>query len=172
MSKRKRIVQFAHMEIGISEDPPGSNKVKYNNAYYEDNTPYWRNSKPYAWCGTFVAYIYRFADAWLNDSEYDKILYVPSIYSYWKSKGRVTENPKPGDSVIFDWQMDGFQDHIGIFIEWKDRKKGTFISIEGNTSPDEKGSQSNGGMVCEKVRSTRHVKAFCVPEGLDMSASL
>jgi surface antigen len=41
--------------------------------------------------------------------------------------------------------------HIGI-VE-KDNGDGTVTVIEGNTSPDKKGDQRNGGEVCIKVRA-------------------
>lgn len=165
---RQHIVDFCHKEVGTKEKPSGSNKVKYNDWYYPEGHAYFKNSKPYAWCGTFCAYIYHFAGLHLTTKEFEKIMYVPSIWNHYKALKRITDNPQAGDLVIFDWQHDNFQDHIGIFVEWKDRKAGRFISIEGNTSSDHAGDQSNGGMVCEKLRSTEHVAAFCVPDSLDI----
>jgi hypothetical protein len=41
--------------------------------------------------------------------------------------------------------------HVGIVV--KDNGNGTVTCIEGNTSPDKKGDQRNGGEVCRKVRA-------------------
>ncbi len=41
--------------------------------------------------------------------------------------------------------------HVGIVV--KDNGDGTVTCIEGNTAPDKKGDQRNGGQVCLKVRA-------------------
>jgi hypothetical protein len=47
--------------------------------------------------------------------------------------------------------------HVGIVI--KDNEDGTVWCIEGNTSPDKKGSQRNGGQVSKKLRAFKKNKA-------------
>ncbi len=74
-------------------------------------------------------------------------------------KGKKTLDPSPGDVCVFDWENDKFEDHIGIFIKWDEPHKWA-ICIEGNTSPDEKGSQSNGGRVCRKRRHVSTIEGF------------
>jgi hypothetical protein len=61
--------------------------------------------------------------------------------------------PLPGDLAFFDFPADGIDriSHIGIVEEVK--ANGTVIVIEGNTSPDVKGDQRNGGQVCRKIRA-------------------
>lgn len=53
---------------------------------------------------------------------------------------------KKGDLIAFDWDG-GVADHTGFFEAWVNKSTGTFKSVEGNTSPDDSGSQSNGGGV-------------------------
>ena len=52
---------------------------------------------------------------------------------------------KRGDLVCYDWDG-GVADHIGFFDQWVEGKT-YFKSVEGNTSPDNTGNQSNGGGV-------------------------
>ena len=61
--------------------------------------------------------------------------------------------PLPGDIVFFDFPNDGVDriSHVGIVV--KDNGDGTVTCIEGNTAPDKKGDQRNGGQVCLKVRA-------------------
>lgn len=61
--------------------------------------------------------------------------------------------PLPGDIVFFDFPGDGVDriSHVGIVV--KDNGDGTVTCIEGNTAPDKKGDQRNGGEVCRKVRA-------------------
>jgi hypothetical protein len=75
-------------------------------------------------------------------------------------KGHVTKEPKLMDDIIFDWEDDGADDHIGKFVAWVDATRKEFYSIEGNTAFDEKGNQSRGGCVAFKRRKTSTVSAF------------
>jgi hypothetical protein len=61
--------------------------------------------------------------------------------------------PLPGDIVFFDFPGDNINrvSHIGIVT--KDNGDGTVNVMEGNTSPDKKGDQRNGGEVCLKRRA-------------------
>ena len=62
-------------------------------------------------------------------------------------------DPDAGDIAYFDFPSDGVDriSHVGIVI--KDNGDGTVWCIEGNTSPDDKGSQRNGGQVSKKLRA-------------------
>jgi hypothetical protein len=72
------------------------------------------------------------------------------MYHRAKQNGWITTTPKEGDIVLFDWNHDGKHDHTGIFVRWV--TKTTFECIEGNTSPNNNGSQSNGGGVYKRTR--------------------
>ncbi len=62
--------------------------------------------------------------------------------------------PEVGDLAFFDFPADSLDriSHIGI-VARVDEAKGLVTVIEGNTSPDKKGDQRNGGQVCRKVRA-------------------
>jgi len=163
MTLRDAIINFAQGEIGTIEERAG--KVKYNDFYYPDTHPYHKNSKGWHWCGTFCAYVYHYAaqqlgivspiEGQLNFTQTTH--YVPAFHNWAKRNGKITKEPKRGDLVNFDWQGDGAADHIGIFVRWVDRAKGTFEAIEGNTSP---ANDSAGGRVMLRTRYIRHVMSF------------
>lgn len=157
MQKRDELLKNLNNEVGTVEMPAGSNKVKFNDWYHEPGTPYHRNSKPYAWCGTFVAYMLKFSGIFVDNEIHAALVYVPKAQNVLVKKGMKTTTPQPGDIVIFDWNKDGFEEHIGFFIGMEGDKA---LCIEGNTSPDERGSQSNGGMVCLKKRSLSLIEGF------------
>jgi len=150
MSVRERIIDIATEQIGIVEQP--QNKVKYNQWYGNGL----ENGGSFAaWCATFVSYIYHFAGHPLGKIDHDEgFSYVPTLFHRAKQKRWITTSPKPGDIVIFDWNGDSRHDHTGIFVEMDGNK---VICIEGNTSPDHRGNQSNGGGVYKRIRD----KKFC-----------
>lgn len=161
MTNREKIVACAIQQIGIKEEPAGSNKVKYNDWFYPEGHPYYKDSKPYAWCGTAVSFIYNYADWGLPKIDSDLgVSYVPTMYHRAKQNNWITTTPKPADIVIFDFNLDGKWDHIGIFEKWIEEGK-TFYCLEGNTTPDGKtGSQSNGGEFCRKKRTVNKGALF------------
>lgn len=140
-SVKLKALQGAISQIGVTEDPPGSNRQKYG-VWYGLNGAFW--------CAIFVTYcqvvfggdtrIFRRGNR--------------SAWAYWVENMarqglyglRITSNPEPGDIVVYH-HNDG---HTGIFEKWISRKSGTFYAIEGNTSA---GSDDNGGAVERRKRS-------------------
>ena len=138
MSQRADFVTKARAEIGTKENPPDSNKVKYN-----DN-----NGQP--WCGYFVMWAAKQVSLALPNC-----VYTPAGAAAFQGQGRwsnaATAKPQPGDIAFFDFPGGNNVDHVGIVIH--DNGDGTVTTVEGNTS--DTGSQSNGGEVLMKVRGYR-----------------
>lgn len=135
-------LQVAFKEIGTIEGPK-DNETKYG-AYTKANF--------LPWCGSFVM--------WCGNEAGVKIVNTVSTLAgaqaYQKAKAwedAETATPMPGDIVYFDFPGDGVDriSHVGIVL--KDNGDGTVTCIEGNTSPDKKGDQRNGGQVAKKVRA-------------------
>ena len=142
MSQRKKFIETARAEIGTIEGPK-DNETKYG-AFTK------ANFQP--WCGSFVN--------WCANQVGLKIpncVYTPAGASAFIKKGQWEKAeeavPLPGDIVFFDFPGDGIDriSHVGIVV--KDNGDGTVTCIEGNTAPDKKGDQRNGGEVCRKVRA-------------------
>jgi hypothetical protein len=88
-------------------------------------------------------------------------LYVPDILTraeHGQFGMRVVpdKDAKPGDLVVFNWDG-GVPDHIGRFLSFGPMG---LVSVEGNTSYDASGSQSNGGAVAIRNRAWRNVQAI------------
>ena len=140
MSQREDFVAVAKTEIGTIEGPK-DNQTKYGAFTKANFLP---------WCGSFVM--------WCADTA---ALKIPNCVSTlagataFQKAGRwqdaETATPEPGDIVFFNFPGGREIDHVGIVV--KDKGDGTVICIEGNTSPDKKGDQRNGGEVCRKIRA-------------------
>ena len=142
MGQRLNFIKVAEGELGVIEGPK-ENETKYGAFTKANFLP---------WCGSFV-----------NWCANEVGLKIPNCVStvagatafmkkdQWEKAEEAI--PLPGDVVFFDFPNDGVDriSHIGIVV--KDNGDGTVTCIEGNTAPDKKGDQRNGGQVCLKVRA-------------------
>jgi hypothetical protein len=137
-----RLIEVATAELGTIEGPK-DNETKYGKFTKANFQP---------WCGSFVN--------WCADQAGVKVpntVYTPGGATAFKKAGAWIDgdiaDPDAGDIAYFDFPSDGVDriSHVGIVI--KDNGDGTVWTIEGNTSPDEKGSQRNGGQVSKKLRA-------------------
>ncbi len=142
MGQRLDFIKVAEGELGVIEGPK-DNETKYGAFTKANFLP---------WCGSFV-----------NWCANEVGLKIPNCVStvagatafMKKNQWEKAEEaiPLPGDVAFFDFPNDGVDriSHIGIVV--KDNGDGTVTCIEGNTAPDKKGDQRNGGQVCLKVRA-------------------
>ena len=141
----KQILTIAQEELGTMEIPANSNNVKYNTWYYGKTV----SGSAYPWCMAFVQWVFNQAGM--------KLPYLTASCSgllSWYQKNQpasVVKTPQPGDIIIYNFSHTGIVESVG---------SGTVTAIEGNTSPGTTGSQSNGGMVCRRTRSTSLVIAY------------
>ena len=137
--------------IGVSEQPPGSNKVMFSE-WYGMTGP---------WCAMFVTYCFVAAKSksFVKGSKYAYCPYVLADAKASRNGLRIVPKTevRTGDIVLFDWNKDGVADHIGIVVKPPAKKKATFTTIEGNTSGS---NPSDGGMVATMSRVTSDVIAF------------
>ena len=144
MTTVKQVLAVAQGELGTAESPAGSNRTKYGLWYGLDGQP---------WCMMFVMWVLYMAGV--------KLPYKTASCSdllRWYRTNRpacVVQTPAPGDIVIYSFGHTGLVESV---------KPGAITAIEGNTSPDSTGSQSNGGMVCRRTRKTSAVTAYIRPD--------
>lgn len=141
MSQLADLLDLLHKEVGTKEVPANSNKVKYN------------NNNGQFWCGYFINWTAKQVNLVVPNC-----IYTPAGVAGFQGKGlwvnAATSKPKPGYVAFMDFPGGEKVDHVGWVI--KDNGDGTVTTIEGNTTKDgAKGSQSNGGEVCVKVRAYR-----------------
>lgn len=147
---RNKVLEMAEAQVGGREDPPGSNRQKYGEAYGVNGVP---------WCIQFLWWI--FAQSGESGAFYGgkKTASAGELLRWAKKAGR-TKPPAQitrGDLVILCFDGSGDTQHGGIVMSPQGY---TFITIEGNTSAT---SEDNGGAVCVKTRNLSQVVGVIDP---------
>lgn len=133
-----KIVEIAKSQLGVKENPPNSNNVKYNTWYYGKPV----RGSAYPWCMTFVQWVFHEA----GGSIY-RTASCNALINFYRPKGLyVRGGYQPGDVLMFDFKGKGIT-HTGICVS---ASKTQITSIEGNTSI---ASDDNGGTVMLRNRS-------------------
>jgi peptidoglycan hydrolase-like protein with peptidoglycan-binding domain len=147
------VVRIASAEVGYREGPNNWNRY----------APEVGHANNQAWCGSFTDWCVMKAGLTGEPSS----IWTPSGLQAYRKAGRAIDRNgpvQPGDLVYFDWQGGtGSQgvDHVGIVTGV--RRDGQVETIEGNTSPSNAGSQSNGGGVYRRVRPRSVIAGFGRP---------
>lgn len=134
---------------GVTEHPPGSNRVKYALDQGIDGQP---------WCAALTGWGFdQLAGrgawrAWWASIGCTLPYYTPALATAARKAGLVVTSIRAGDLLFWDFpdSVDRVQ-HVDVALE--PPKSGQVITIGGNTSPDNRGSQSNGGGVFERRRN-------------------
>lgn len=149
MASADDVIRVARGEVGYVE---GGGSSGHNG----NITKYWAELEADyqggAWCAAFVSWVYRHAGRALPAIDHPwGYSYCPSAVA-WAKKNKMWDadgHYQPGDIIFFDWDIDGVADHTGIVVADNGQ---VVTTIEGNTSPDDSGSQSNGGGVYQRHR--------------------
>lgn len=129
------LIALAKTQLGIEEDPPGSNSVVYNKIYYGSDTRL-------PWCVVFIWWLFDTLGASNLFCGGQKTAYVPFVEDYAKKHNQwVSGDYKPGDLCIFNWDG-GETDHIGLIIEVNGN---SITTIEGNCN-DKVSQMMRGGI--------------------------
>lgn len=151
---RDTILALARKELGTVEFPPNSNKVKYNTAYYGRAV----SGSAYPWCCVFLWWLFKQAGASKLFFDGKKTAYCPTLLAYYKQKGQLVSDYKPGDIVFFNFSGGKTAQHVGLCTAWD----GTYITtIDGNTGS---GNEANGGAVMERKRHKKYIVAVARPK--------
>lgn len=121
----QKMVALAQNEIGVKEQPPGSNDSPRIKEYRSATA----GSGVGPWCAYFTSWLAKSAGAPVGEQG-QGFGSVDALYSWAQRNGRATQNgpgvtPAPGDMIVFD-------EHIGL-VESVDAD-GTVHTIEGNSS--------------------------------------
>ena len=145
--KANTIVNKALSFVGVKESPTNSNNVRFNTDY-DGRTV---SGSEYPWCCVFVWGVFKMCNASPLFYGGKKTASCTTLMNWAKSVGKWhTSGYKHGDVVLYKFTKKTGADHVGIVYKVCD---GYVEAIEGNTSPDKKGEQSNGGMVYIKKRT-------------------
>lgn len=139
------VMQTAQNQIGITENPPGSNNVVFNTDFYGQEV----SGDAYSWCCVFVWWLFNKSGNGAAFYDGEKVSRCGLVYNWAQNNGLFinSSEAKYGDIVLF-----GDNEHIEVVVS--NNGDGTFTTIGGNTSGDGTGSQSNGGCVALKTRYT------------------
>ena len=139
------VLVLAKAQIGVKEDPAGSNRVKYNTAYYGKAV----SGSAYPWCCVFIWWLFQQTNAAELFYGGKKTASCTRLMEYSKKNGLfVSKDFKPGDLIFYSWK--GYRsvaDHIGICTGTTST---SVICIEGNTSIT---NNDNGGNVMQRTRN-------------------
>ena len=155
----ERVIVVAEAEVGTTEYPPGSNRVKYWDIY----GPEWQGQP---WCVAFLAWVFRHAEegaAFLGGGQTASCGIMLRWYREMDQTVSKSEVQR-GDIVVLNFSGTLDTQHCGLVTDVC-RSNGSILyirTVEGNTSDG--GSQDNGGKVCRKIRYPRQVVGVCRPK--------
>lgn len=158
-SKVEALVRVARAEVGVTEQPLGTNTGPRVNYYRRATTLFATLQRGWPWCCAFVVRMAK--DAGIRLPRAAQTASVWAFTDWARSAGRlVTRPPRAGDVVV----LLGEGKHIGIVR----KVKGAVVhTIEGNTTPDGKyGSQYEGTAVAFKSRTLDDVVHVITLDGL------
>ena len=141
----ERILAVARGELGVKESPAGSNRVKYNTAYYGREV----SGSKYPWCCAFLWWVFRQAGASGLFYGGGKTAYCPTLLTF--HKGQWVTDYRPGDVIFFNFSGGKTAKHVGICEKWDGR---TITTIDGNTG---EGNEANGGAVMRRARKKKYI---------------
>lgn len=145
MTTAAQVLDVARSQLGVREQPPGSNRVRYSE-WYGIVGP---------WCAMFTSWCLQQAGMPRNSMTH--FAWTPAGYSAHRAAGRWhTHSPRPGDLVFYGFMAASPSrphgiSHVGIV---ESVEAGAIVAIEGNT--DDAGSRT-GGQVMRRRRSQRIV---------------
>ena len=142
----EKILDTARAQLGIREEPPNSNRVKFNTAYYGRDV----SGSAYPWCCAFVWWVFREAGAASLFYGGKKTASCSALLSFHKGQA-VRGDYQPGDIIFFNFNGRKNPAHVGICESWD----GQYITtIDGNTAPT---NEANGGAVMRRRRAKKYM---------------
>lgn len=151
MSSAAQVLDVARSQLGVVEDPPGSNRVGY---------AAWAGIQGLAWCGAFVCWVLDQAGA----LDVPRFVWTPAGAQAYRDRSRWGTEPRPAAVVFFQWPGMSRIAHVGLVEAPRD--DGSVVTIEGNT--DAKGGRT-GGKVMRQVRRA-NIVGYGYPSFVDLAA--
>lgn len=159
MTTAKKVLEIAQGEVGYDRYSDPERGTKYGRWYEAEvdkcKTNYDYGANGVAYCAMFVSWVFDQAKV---ECPGLPGAYCPSIHHF---QMLTAEELKPGDIVLFDWEDDGTDDHIGI-VKSNDKTAKQVKTYEGNTS---------GGKVLERTRAYSTICGGIRPKYSGASAS-
>ena len=150
--KMEKIIElaltYAHNLVGVVEDPPNSNRGDVI-----DQIQKMFGLQGVQYCALFAQYVYKLAFVF---SPFPGTPSSQTLYE-WAEKRKYTSTDfsklQAGDIII--WRRRKlWQGHVGL-VTGVDHANEKFMTIEGNTSNTDFGSQTDGGGIYARVRNMK-----------------
>lgn len=157
-----KVLELARADLGYTENPPGSNRVKYWDAYDPK-----MQGQP--WCVACQWHWFNRAGERMAFFGGGRTASCSMLLRWYREQGLTVpvEQVQAGDIVLLNFSGGRDPEHCGLVEKVRPgtTQRSTWIyTIEGNTTPGEEGSQDNGGCVASKVRYPRQIVAVCRPQ--------
>ena len=157
----KKVIEQARQELGVTEEPAGSNRVKY----WEE---YGAGMQGQPWCVAFLWWVFHRAGESAAFFGGGRTASCRQLLGWYASQGLTfpAEAAQPGDIALLSFDGSGDVQHCGLILGSERGEDGRLLrvrTVEGNTSPGDAGSPDNGGCVAEKLRYPRHIVRLCRP---------
>ena len=145
----KNIIDRAKAELGVCENPPNSNNVKYNTWYYGHEVI----GNQYPWCAVFISWLFKPEQGLCK-----KTASCLEMLEWFEKRNQIVKEPQAGDIVFFKYSTNPRRtNHVGLVVS----VHGNVINtIEGNTSIN---SNDNGGKVMQRNRYN-NIVAYARPK--------
>lgn len=155
-----KVIETAKLELGVMENPPGSNRVKYWDAYDPK-----MQGQP--WCCSFLWWVFNNAGERMAFFGGGRTASCGTLLRWYREQGLTVpvEDVQVGDIVLLNFNGKGTPDHCGLVTEVLGN--GWYIqTIEGNTTNTDKNTSndSNGGCVAAKTRYPSQIVGVCRPQ--------
>lgn len=156
-----KVIEIARGELGQTENPPGSNRVKY----WEDYNPAFQGQP---WCVCFLWWVFQQAGERKAFFGGGNTASCGTLLRWYREQGLTVDvtDIRVGDIVILNFSGTKDTQHCGLVVDvsyWSDGHRAIY-TLEGNTTPGSEGSQDNGGSVASKLRYEYQVVAVCRPQ--------
>lgn len=140
------ILDLARKELGVTESPKGSNRVKYNTFYYGREVA----GSNLPWCAVFIWWLFQQAGAPELYFGGHKTAYCPTLLHHHRHQ-KVSGDYRPGDIIFFNFDGGTLARHVGVCEAFD----GTHITtIDGNTGTS---NEANGGAVMRRIRHKKTI---------------
>ena len=158
----KSVIDTARGELGYTETPPGSNRTKY----WDDFDKTWQGQP---WCVAFLWWCFQHAGEGQAFFGGAKTASCGTLLRWYREQGLTVpvDEIQAGDLVFYNFHGGQAPEHIGIVDTVAHGQTGSVqgcITIEGNTTCKEGGSQDNGGCVCIKTRYRSQIVGAARPK--------
>ena len=154
------VISTARAELGVTESPAGSNRVKYWDLF----GPEWQGQP---WCCAFLAWVYNTAGERMAFFGGGRTASCSMLLRWYREQGLTVpvEDVQVGDIVLLNFHGGKDPEHCGLVAEVLGN--GWYIqTIEGNTTNTDKNTSndSNGGCVAAKTRYPSQIIGVCRPQ--------